>query len=156
MQLSSLHKDCIPDFIKSVPAELLNFVYFTNLNHENKDDLLILEDLITFTNWNVINVWGGNDSLSYYNKIIANMHEMYSFLTKEIEKNYKKETLLENYHKILICMMPIIPHFANECLELLRLKKTNWPKHDLSLLKNEMAGWREKHSYNDSSTDSPS
>ena len=41
-----------------------------------------------------------------YNKIIANMHEMYSFLTKEIEKNYKKETLLENYQKILICNDP--------------------------------------------------
>ena len=62
---------------------------------------------------------------------------MYSFLTKEIKKTYKKETLLENYHKFLICIMPIIPHFANECLGLLKVKKTNWPKHDSSLLENE-------------------
>jgi len=46
VQLSSLHKDCIPDFIKSIPAKLSNFVFFTNLNHEYKDDLFILEDLI--------------------------------------------------------------------------------------------------------------
>ena len=46
-----------------------------------------------------------------YNKIIANLHEMYSYITKEINKNYKKETLLENYKKILISMQPIIPHF---------------------------------------------
>ena len=42
---------------------------------------------------------------------------MYSFLNKEIKKKYSKKTLIENYKKILITMNPIIPHFANECLE---------------------------------------
>ena len=35
---------------------------------------------------------------------------MYSFL-KKIKKNYKKKSLIENYKKILIAMMPVIPHF---------------------------------------------
>ena len=43
---------------------------------------------------------------------------MYSFFNKTIKKKYKKKTLIENYKKILITMMPVIPHFANECLEI--------------------------------------
>ena len=39
------------------------------------------------------------------------MHEMYSYVNKQIEKNYKKITLEENYKKILISIMPVIPHF---------------------------------------------
>jgi leucyl-tRNA synthetase len=66
-----------------------------------------------------------------YNVIIANLHEMHSFLTKEIIKKYKKNTLLENYEKILAIMLPIIPHFANECLEIIGVKKNlKWPIHD--------------------------
>ena len=47
---------------------------------ENKEDLLMLEDLITSINWNVINVWGGNESLTYYNKIIAKNKYIYAFI----------------------------------------------------------------------------
>ena len=50
-----------------------------------------------------------------YNKIIANLHEIYSFLIREIKKNFTKKTLIENYEKILIEIMPVIPHFSNEC-----------------------------------------
>jgi leucyl-tRNA synthetase len=42
---------------------------------------------------------------------------MHSFLSKEINKGYKKKQL-ENYKKILITMMPIIPHLSNECLRI--------------------------------------
>ena len=54
---------------------------------------------------------------------MANLHEMYSNLTKLINKNYKKETLKENYQKILISMQPVLPHFSNECLKLIDVKK---------------------------------
>ena len=103
-----------------------------NKNNLNDED----QELTKETNKFIKKITKNLEDFSY-NKIIANMHEMYSFLTKKIEKTYKKETLLENYHKILICMMPIIPHFTNECLGLLGMKKTNWPKHDFALLKNE-------------------
>ena len=43
--------------------------------------------------------------------------KLYKFLNKEINKNYKKDTLLENYKKILITLNPIIPHFASEALK---------------------------------------
>ena len=72
-----------------------------------------------------------------YNKIIANLHEIHSYLIKNIHKKYRKKTLEENYRKTLIAIMPIIPHFSNECLELLNTKDLKWPKYDLSLVKDE-------------------
>ena len=70
-----------------------------------------------------------------YNKIIANLHEMYSFLYKQIGKSYTKNTLIENYQKILIAMKPIIPHFSNECLNIIGAKEFKWPEYDKSMLK---------------------
>ena len=70
-----------------------------------------------------------------YNKIIANLHEMYSFLYKQIGKSYTKNTLIENYQKILIAMTPIIPHFSNECLNIIGTKEFKWPEYDKSMLK---------------------
>ncbi len=72
-----------------------------------------------------------------YNKIIANLYEIYSFLIKEIKKNYRKKTLIENYEKILVAIMPIIPHFSNECLHLIKSKNLKWPDYDISMLKEE-------------------
>tara|TARA_A100001234_G_C12639146_1_gene391252 strand:- start:1618 stop:4038 length:2421 start_codon:yes stop_codon:yes gene_type:complete len=69
-----------------------------------------------------------------YNKIIANLHEMYSFITKQLNKPYSEKTLTENYKKILISMNPIIPHFSSECLEMINVKKTYWPSYDEKLL----------------------
>ena len=67
----------------------------------------------------------------HYNVIIANMHEMYSFLIKELEKKFDKKTLIENYTKILTTINPIIPHFSNECLEILNIKENlTWPVYN--------------------------
>ncbi len=74
-----------------------------------------------------------------YNKIIANMHEMYSFLNKQLNKPYKKITLIENYEKILITMTPIIPHFTSECLKNLNITNANWPEYDEKMLIEEYA-----------------
>ena len=70
-----------------------------------------------------------------YNKLIANLHEMYSFLSHEIKKNYTKETIIENYSKILITMMPIIPHFASECISKNNIKiEKAWPLYDEKII----------------------
>ena len=73
-----------------------------------------------------------------YNKIVANLHEIYSFLFNQIKNNYTKNTLIKNYRKILITMVPIIPHFSNECLKLVNCELVEWPKYDKSLLKEEI------------------
>ena len=72
-----------------------------------------------------------------YNILIANLHEMQNFLVKEINNNYTKKTLTDNFSKILITMIPIVP-FANECLKLLEINKINWPKYDKKLLVEEI------------------
>ena len=62
---------------------------------------------------------------------------MYSFLNKQIEKTYSKQTLTENYKKILITITPILPHFANECLSIIKAKNFKWPEYDVSMLKED-------------------
>ena len=74
-----------------------------------------------------------------YNKIIANLYEVYSFLIKQINSKYTKITLVNNYKKILISMMPVIPHLSSECLNLIETKDINWPKYDENLLKEQTA-----------------
>ena len=70
-----------------------------------------------------------------YNKIIANFYEIYSSLSKLIKKKYSSKTIIQNYKKILICMMPVIPHFSNECIELLKdEREIKWPKIDEKFL----------------------
>ena len=74
----------------------------------------------------------------HYNVIIANLYEMYNFLLKEIKKPIKKDILKKNYTKILHLMLPIVPHFANECIEeLVGNTKQTWPKAESKYLKSE-------------------
>ena len=109
----------------------LNLKILSEIKKDHKKD----EDneFERITNLFLKNITKNLDEFSY-NKIIANLHEIYSFLTKQIEKNYKKTTLIENYKKILICMTPIVPHLAFECLDQLNIKKISWPNYDKTIL----------------------
>jgi len=70
-----------------------------------------------------------------YNKIVANFHEVYSALNKIILNKIEKRQLIENYKKILIAINPVIPHFSNECMEMIGVKeKILWPKVDEKFL----------------------
>ena len=73
-----------------------------------------------------------------YNVVIASLHEMHTFLSKTIDKKYTKKTLKDNYKKILITLMPIIPHFASECMTLLgEENEISWPEFNDNMIKNE-------------------
>ena len=73
-----------------------------------------------------------------YNIIVANIHELYTFLNNELNQKYKKETLLENYKKILITLNPIIPHFSSEALKNINsLDEISWPTYNEDLLKED-------------------
>ena len=101
-----------------------------NKNHKKDTD----NEIDKYTNKFLKNIKNNLENFSY-NKIIANFHEIYSFLNNQINKNYTKETLIKNYKKILITMIPVIPHFANECLNTIEIEKEIfWPKYDTSLL----------------------
>ena len=70
-----------------------------------------------------------------YNVIIANIYETYNFLIKELEKDYQSEVLKENYKKILILMMPVIPHIISEAINDLNfVEKITWPMADSKYL----------------------
>ena len=64
---------------------------------------------------------------------------MCTFLTKEIINGYKKETIIENYKKILITINPILPHFSSECLEMLGdAGNIKWPSYDEKFLEEDI------------------
>jgi leucyl-tRNA synthetase len=90
--------------------------------------------LTIFTNQFIRKITNSLNSFSY-NKLIANFHEMYAFLTKEIKNGYTQNSIIENYKKILITMIPIVPHFALECFEKNQFKgDVIWPNYDEDLL----------------------
>ena len=66
------------------------------------------------------------------------MHELFSDISKRNLQEYSSISLKENYYKILIIMMPIIPHFASECIEQLGLSDNfKWPKQNKEKFKTE-------------------
>ena len=66
------------------------------------------------------------------------MYQTYNFLSNFIKENKNVKNLKENYEKILICFLPIIPHFINECLSDLGFNKTKeWPLYDKSFLEKQ-------------------
>ncbi len=101
------------------------------LNGDNEKDCGI--DLEKFTHKFIKKITENLNNFSY-NIVIANIHEMQSFITKEIEKNYSKNTLLINYSKILVAIQPIIPHFSSECLKLINVENLKWPKFDEKII----------------------
>ena len=104
------------------------------LNDENDDT----KSLASFTNILIDKVTKNLEKF-HYNVIIANYHETYTFLNKEIEKPINNFELIENYKKILCLLQPVIPHFALECLEELDKKFTStWPVSDFKLIKKEI------------------
>ena len=120
-------------FIQKLWTLHLKIINAINKNYKNNSS----EDLTRFTHRFIKKITDNLNNFSY-NVIIASLHEMYSFFLKEIENEYTSDTLTENYIKILISLMPVMPHFSNECLNLLNIKENiKWPKYDLSLLEED-------------------
>ena len=107
-----------------------------NKNHPKDSGI----DLSKFTNKFIKKITDNLDNF-HYNIIVANLHEMYSFLNKEITKGYQKKTIVENYKKILITIMPILPHLSNECFEYIKEDNDtiSWPKFDGKLIKDDFS-----------------
>ncbi len=103
-----------------------------NKNHNSDFD----DEIVKYTNKYLKKVHDNLESFGY-NKIIANLYEMYSFFNKQIDKAYSKQTLIDNYKNILITMTPILPHFAHECLSIIKAENFKWPEYDVSMLKED-------------------
>ena len=68
---------------------------------------------------------------------LPNKNEIYKKGIRKKINIYKKDNLILNYKKILIAISPIIPHFSNECLEMIKTKKVEWPKYDQTKIKED-------------------
>ena len=111
---------------------VLNSKFSQEINKNHKQDSS--QKIKKFTNRFIKKMTDSLNSFSY-NILIANLHEMYAFLNKEIENQYTKKTLEENFSKILTVMMPIIPHFVLECMQLNNFDtQQKWPAFDENLL----------------------
>ena len=105
------------------------------LEEIKKKHLKDIDDEFKKTTNMFINNVTDNLSKFTYNKIIANFHEVHYSISKLLKKNYTPKTIVDNYKKILICMMPVIPHFSNECIQLIDNKtKIEWPEINQQLL----------------------
>jgi len=70
-----------------------------------------------------------------YNVVVANIHEIYNVLYHHVINNKTSNKTLKNeWEKITMLLMPIVPHLAHECCEKIN-KKYYWPKYDPKLLK---------------------
>ena len=116
-------------FIQKLWNLNLKFTKQIEQNYSDDDD----KELEKYTNIFLKKITDNLDNFNY-NKMVANLHEMHSFLFKKIDRKYTKKTLINNFEKILIAINPIIPHFSNECMNLLNLEEMNWPKYDESQL----------------------
>ena len=116
-------------FIQKLWNLNLKFTKQIEQNYSDDDD----KELDKYTNIFLKKITDNLDNFNY-NKMVANLHEMHSFLFKKIDRKYTKKTLINNFEKILIAINPIIPHFSNECMNLLNLEKMYWPKYDESQL----------------------
>ena len=106
-----------------------------DINKSDKSDKNI--DIDIFTNRSIQKI---NQALEKfrYNIIISTYHELYSFFSKITEPETNFSNLKNNFEKILIIMLPVVPHLANECLSNLDYKeKIEWPEALSKYLKNE-------------------
>ena len=72
-----------------------------------------------------------------FNVTIALFYEVYNFFNKHIESDLSNECLKKNITKIMKMMVPLTPHLAQECLEILKCKNINkWPEINKELTEN--------------------
>jgi len=91
------------------------------------------DNLIKFTNKLIKKISENLENFNY-NILIANIHEMHTYMVKEINNKYSKKTLIENYTKILTLLEPVLPHLVNEAFKELGESKISWPNYDESLI----------------------
>jgi leucyl-tRNA synthetase len=109
------------------------FISEIEADHQKNND----EEIDKITNKFLNKITTNLENFSY-NVIVANIHELYNNLNAQLKKNYTKKTLRDNYIKLLISILPIVPHFSNECLENLGIKQNiTWPEINKEYLMNE-------------------
>jgi leucyl-tRNA synthetase len=111
------------------------------LNNEisnKKNSISNSEDIVLqkAVNKTIYNVTKNLDNFQY-NVVIANIHEIYNLLYEHITKNKTSiKTLKNEWEKITMLLVPLVPHLAYECCEKIN-KRFYWPRYNPKLLKDE-------------------
>jgi len=117
----------------------LHQIFIKKINLEEKP--INDKQLVTFINLLIVKITQNLENFRY-NVIIANFHEMYNFLIKELKNEISKDVLIDSYSKILKLLNPFIPHFSSECLNHLNqfkvVETNNWPEVKEQFLTNEV------------------
>ena len=72
------------------------------------------------------------------NVVVAIVYEIYNLFNANIDKEISNECLKKNIVKLMKILIPFIPHLANECLEIYKIKdKNKWPIVDKKLILEE-------------------
>ena len=105
-----------------------------NKQLDNAED----SQLDEYTNKMIFNITKNLDSFQY-NVVIANFYDIYNNYSRFIEsKKISNDILTKNFEKVLILIMPLLPHFASECLitlnSKLNLDNISWPTYDKTLI----------------------
>ena len=104
---------------------------FSKINYEYNNQIEI------FTNQTINKVTNNLESF-HYNVLIANLHDIYNFLQKFIEREeFDLKTLEKNYLNLLKIIKPVLPHLVSECFENLKNHDDTWPKIDNKFLEEE-------------------
>ena len=105
----------------SVMAEQIHEI--SRLKSENDNERLEI-----FTNQTIHKVNQALDKFRY-NLIIAAYHDIYSFYKKIADEKKNYNNLKISFEKMILLMMPVIPHFANEYLDKFNFKNNLlWPE----------------------------
>ena len=103
-------------------------------NMKDVKSLLGDSNLKKAVNKTIYNVTKNLDNFQY-NVVIANVHEVYNLFYDHVNnKKTSKKTIKNEWEKIIMLLMPLTPHLANECWEKID-KEFYWPKYDSKLLK---------------------
>jgi leucyl-tRNA synthetase len=72
------------------------------------------------------------------NVVIANVYSIYNLFNSAVNEEVDNECLKKNFSKLMIILLPFIPHLAHECLEELGTKDIDiWPVVDRKLIIDE-------------------
>ena len=105
-----------------------------NKQLDNAED----SQLDEYTNKMIFNITKNLDNFQY-NVVIANFYDIYNNYSRFIEnKKISNDILIKNFEKVLILIMPLLPHFASECLitlnSKLNLDNISWPTYNKTLI----------------------
>jgi len=111
----------------------LNLEIKNKKNASSNTDDIVLEKLVNKTIYNITK----NLENFQYNVVVANVHEIYNVFIEKLASDRVSTNILNmSWNKIIMLLMPTIPHFAHECLGSAE-KNFKWPAYNSKLLKDE-------------------